>query len=309
MGARLAGDVEPEIAGRGQLDRQHVVVARGPADQHDHAVRALGDPRHRASLPDPGIGIGRRWRVYRSCHVGIIAISALEGAMKQCGSEGAAVVIRHSPTRQPGRLPHNLTTVTRSHCGAAARPQCAGETPAPQTSQDLREMVEPCGGGAIFNIVGYTNSTLPGRYEPTMLKVAPLGKRALKGKLGQTEVNERTSLAPREARSDTCHVRQGWISQRRTSSTAHPAAGTATPQPHRDRRPCGARVPRAGGWGRVRRRRPKRSTVDVFPKHRSDSSWIIGHDARGAGIQQRARLRGIVDNPEVGADSEDPALL
>jgi len=36
-----------------------------------------------------------------------------------------------------------------------------------------------------------------------MLKVAPLGKHALKGKLGETSVNERTSLASsREGRSE-----------------------------------------------------------------------------------------------------------
>ena len=48
------------------------------------------------------------------------------------GSEGATVVIHDLPVWRPGRLPHNLTTVTRSHCGAAI--------PAAQCGRDARTL-------------------------------------------------------------------------------------------------------------------------------------------------------------------------
>ena len=41
VGARLSGDVEPEVPRPAELEAQHVVVRRRPTHQHRHAIRRL----------------------------------------------------------------------------------------------------------------------------------------------------------------------------------------------------------------------------------------------------------------------------
>ena len=77
--ARLACDVKPEVAWGGQR-RDTTSLSRAAApDEDDHPIRALRDSSHGAALPDPGVGIGWRWWVFRSSHADIIAVSAGEG--------------------------------------------------------------------------------------------------------------------------------------------------------------------------------------------------------------------------------------
>ena len=57
MGARLTGDVEPEVTLGGELEGQDVVVRRRSTHQHDQAVRGNRGSRNRPALPDARLRI------------------------------------------------------------------------------------------------------------------------------------------------------------------------------------------------------------------------------------------------------------
>lgn len=46
-----------------------------------------------------------------------------------------------------------------------------------------------------------------------------------------------------------------------------------------------------------------------FPKDRSEASRVVAHESGGAGDEEGPGLLWIVDDPKVGADSEDPAAM
>src|SRR6266540_5398675 len=60
--AGFRGHVQPRVAGFAEPEGEQVIVRRGAANQHGQAVRGDEAARHRAALPYPLLGIGRRRR-------------------------------------------------------------------------------------------------------------------------------------------------------------------------------------------------------------------------------------------------------